>query len=52
MALDLTKSELKKRIKIYEDSAKYWKEQARIANNEYKHAKEYLAKYKRMLKEA
>lgn len=50
MNMDISKSEIKKRIKVYEDSLKYWKEQARVANNEVKHCREYVRKYKEMLK--
>lgn len=52
MGLDISKAEIKKRIKVYEDSLKYWKEQARVAANEVKHCREYISKYKDMLKRA
>lgn len=52
MYLNISKEEIKKRIKICEDALKYWKKQAKIANNEVKSCRESIRKYKDMLKRA
>lgn len=46
----MTKQEIKKAIATYEESLKYWQKQKRIADYEVKHCKEYIRKYKEMLK--
>ncbi len=50
--MTLSRTEIKQRIKVYEDALKHWKEQARIANNEVKNCREYIRKYKDMLKKS